>query len=47
MEVVIQAENKAPAIIIYNTLTAGAGTVSEITEKEEINMFSVYKQLCP
>lgn len=49
---VIQAENKAPAIIIYNTfitqfLTAGARATSEITEKEENNMFSVYKQLCP
>lgn len=28
-------------------LTAGAGAKSEITEKEENNMFSVYKQLRP
>lgn len=46
-EAVIQAENKAPAIIIYNTLSAGASAKSEITEKEENNMFSVHKQLCP
>lgn len=46
-QAVIQAENKTPAIIIYNTLTAGASVKSEITEKEENNMFSVYKQLCP
>lgn len=46
-QAVIQAENKTPAIIIYNTLTAGANVKSEITEKEENNMFSVYKQLCP
>lgn len=46
-EAVIQTENKTPAIIIYNTLTAGASAKSEITEKEENSMFSVYKQLCP
>lgn len=46
-EAVIQAENKAPAIINYNTLTTGASAKSEIAEKEENNMFSVYKQLCP
>lgn len=38
---VIQAENKVPAITIYNTTTAGASAKSEITEKEENNVFSV------
>lgn len=38
---------KAPAMTVYYTLFAGADTKSEITEKEEMNVFLVYKQLCP
>lgn len=45
-EAVIQVKNKAPVKIIYNSLTTGASAKSEIAEKEENNMFSVYKQLC-